>query len=223
MGIKSWLFGKEKGKTNKEAEAIQKLKKQLNSLEVQGRNLLRKSEEQKQVARSMIKSGNKVGAKQALTRSSLFMQKYNQVENMSLNLSTQIDTISTAKSTSETVSALKVGSQVVEDTLATVSPIDVERTMVEMEDQRDRINIMSESLSDVSSLEMDLDGEFVDSIDDQLAALEIEMQSESHGDLPEAGVTTSMTTEKEPEEKEKTSDLEDELKSLQKELSGSDS
>jgi hypothetical protein len=218
MGIKSWLFGKDK-KENVEAEAIQKLKKQLNSLEVEGRNQLRKSEEQKQAAKAMLRSGNKVGARQALTRGSLYMQKYNQTQNMSLNLSTQIDTISTAKSTAETVTALKTGGDVVEETLAKVSPIDVERTMAEMDDQRERIQIMSESLSDVTSLEMDLDGEFADSIDDQLAALELEMQADSHGDLPEAGVaetTTPVTEEKESE----TSDLEDELKSLKKELSG---
>ena len=221
MGIKSWLFGKGKS-DNKEAEALQKLKKQLNSLEVEGRNLLRKSEEQKQVAKSMVQSGNKVGARQALTRSSLYMQKYNQSQNMSLNLSTQIDTISTAKSTAETVTALKVGSQVVEDALEQISPLDVERTIVEMDDQRDRISMMTESLSDVSSLEMDLDGEFADSIDDQLAALELEMQSESHGDLPEAGMLTTPSTSGENEKKESTNDLEDELKSLKEELGSSD-
>ena len=43
--------------------------------------------------------------------------------------------------------------------------------MVEMDDQRDRIAMMSEALSDTTSLEMDLDGEFADSIDEQLAAL----------------------------------------------------
>ena len=168
MGIKDWLFGKEKkGSKDEKAEAIQKLKKQLNSLEVEGRNLIRKSDEQKTVAKSMLRAGNKIGAKQALTRSGLYLQKYNQVQNMSLNISTQVDTISTAKSTVETVEALKVGSQVVEDSLAQVSPIDVERTMAEMEDQRERISFMSESLSDVSGLEIDLDGEMVDGIDDQ--------------------------------------------------------
>lgn len=222
MGIKDWLFGKDKkGSKDEKAEAIQKLKKQLNSLEVEGRNLIRKSDEQKSVAKSMLRSGNKIGAKQALTRSSLYLQKYNQVQNMSLNISTQVDTISTAQSTAETVEALKIGSQVVEDSLAQVSPVDVERTMTEMEDQRERIGFMSEALSDVSGLEIDLDGEMVDAIDDQLAALELEMESESHGDLPTAAVTTVSSTE--PVEMESdTSDLEKDLKNLEKELDKSD-
>ncbi|MCE7734572.1 MAG: SNF7 family protein [Candidatus Heimdallarchaeota archaeon] len=222
MGIKDWLFGKgSKGSKDEKAEAIQKLKKQLNSLEVDGRNLIRKSDEQKSVAKTMLRSGNKIGAKQALTRSSLYLQKYNQVQNMSLNISTQIDTISTATSTAETVEALQIGSQVVEESLAQVSPMDVERTMADMEDQRERIGFMSEALSDVSGLEIDLDGEMVDGIDDQLAALELEMESESHGDLPTAAATT-VTTPESTDKEEDTSDLQKDLKDLEKELDKSD-
>ncbi len=222
MGIKDWLFGRDKnGSKDEKAEAIQKLKKQLNSLEVDGRNLIRKSDEQKSVAKTMLRSGNKIGAKQALTRSSLYLQKYNQVQNMSLNISTQIDTISTATSTAETVEALQIGSQVVEESLAQVSPMDVERTMADMEDQRERIGFMSEALSDVSGLEIDLDDEMVDGIDDQLAALELEMESESHGDLPTAA-TTSVTTSESTENDEDTSDLQKDLKDLEKELDKSD-
>lgn len=224
MGIKNWLFGKDKSTSrNKEAEAIQLLKKQLQTLEVDGRNLKRKSDEQRSLAQDMLRSGNKTGAKQALTRSKFYLQKYNQNQNTSLNLSTQIETIQTAKSTKETLQAMKVGSDIVEETLATVSPVDVERTMAEMEDQRDRIQMMTESLSDVTGMEMELDGEFIDSIDDELAAMELDLQSSSHGDLPVAGSASSETVSGETiePEKEETTDLEDELKSLQKELGGS--
>ena len=218
MGIKSWLFGQDKkASKDKEAEAIAKLKKRLTSLDAEGRNLLRKSTEQKDSAKTMLRDGNKIGAKQALTRSSLYMQKYNQVQNMSLNLSNQVDTISSAKSTAETVKALKVGSTVVETVLDEVSPADVERTMVEMEDQRDRISMMTDALADTTSLEMDLDGEFVDGIDDQLAAMELELQAESHGTLPDAGVKAGHETTPEVST-EDTDDIKDQLKGLKKEL-----
>jgi SMC interacting uncharacterized protein involved in chromosome segregation len=115
-----------------------------------------------------------------------------------------------------------VGSQVVEGSLAQVTAMDVERTMAEMEDQRERIGFMSEALSDVSGLEIDLDGEMVDAIDDQLAALELEMESESHGDLPTAATTTATGTESSESTEEDTSDLENDLKDLEKELDKSD-
>lgn len=220
MGIKSWLFGKDRKSGDKETEAIAQLKKRLNSLEIEGRNALRKADEDKQVAKSLLRQNNKIGAKQALNRSALYMQKYNQIQNMSLNLSTQVDTISTAKSAAETVKALKIGGQVVEAALNEVTPQEVERTMVEMDDQRDRIAMMSEALADTTSLEMDLDGEFADSIDEQLAALELEVQSESHGTLPEAGTKTTPSRVEPEKEDEENTDLADELKDLQKELEG---
>ncbi|MCH8906926.1 MAG: Snf7 family protein [Candidatus Heimdallarchaeota archaeon] len=223
MGLKEWLFGKDKKTSSKtEAEAVQTLKKQLNSLELESKNLFRKSEEQKVVAKSMLKSGNKSGAKQALTRSTLFLQRYNQIQNMSLNLSTQVEAITTAKFTADTVKALGKGSVIVEETLAQVSPLDVERTMVQMEDQRDRISMMTESLADVTSLEMELDSEMMDSIDDQLASLEMEINETSHGDLPiaGAGVSAEAETSTATEEKTDKSNIDSELDAIEKELEG---
>jgi len=226
MGLKDWLFGKERKSSSKpEAEAVQQIKKQLNSLELESKNLLRKSEEQKSAAKMMVKSGNRAGAKQALTRSTLFLQRYNQIQNMSLNLSTQVEAISTAKFTADTVKVLEKGSTIVEETLAQVSPIDVERTMAKMDEQRDKINMMSESLSDISNMEMDLDVDMMDNIDEQLASLELEMNEESHGDLPIAGtgVTAEPTTADTSVSPEKKSEIDSELDALEKELEGGSS
>ncbi|RMG32849.1 MAG: hypothetical protein D6732_12895 [Methanobacteriota archaeon] len=220
--IKDWLFGKDKKSTkNKEAEAIALLKKRLNKYEIESRNLQSKAEEQKELAKKMLASGNKAGARQALMRSNLYMQKYNNTQNLMLNLHTQIETISSAKETVETVKALKVGSDVVETSLGEISEMDADRVMIELEEQRDRLSVLNEALSDVSGLEMELEGEFADNIDDQLAALELEMEASKHGTLPEAGATpvTSSEPKKETEEGEG-SELEDELEALKKELEG---
>lgn len=224
--LKEWLFGRDgkgKGKgSDKEAEAIAALKKRMNKYEIEGRNLQTKIGEEKQMAKQMLASGNKMGARQALTRSNLHAQKYNNVQNMMLNLSTQIDTISNAKDTVETVQALKVGKEVVDASLSEVTAVDSERIMAELEEQRERVSMMNESLADISSLEMDLDGDFADSIDDQMAALEMEMQSSTSGDLPEVGsgaVSTPAVAE-EPEKEKETAEVEDELESLKKELEG---
>ncbi len=219
--IKDWLFGKDKkSKANKEAEAIALLKKRLNRYEIEARNLQTKAEEQKALAKQMLASGNKAGARQALMRSNLYMQKYNNTQNMMLNLHTQIETISNAKETAETVKALKVGSDVVEEALGEIGEMDADRIMIELEEQRDRLNVMNEALSDVSGLEMELEGEFADNIDDQLAALELEMEASKHGTLPEVGTVAPVSTKEPTEEKEEKSDLEDELEALKKELEG---
>ncbi len=228
--LKDWLFGKDKKSTkNKEAEAIALLKKRLNKYEIESRNLQQKADEQKALAKKMLASGNKAGARQALMRSKLYMQKYNNTQNLMLNLHTQIETISTAKETVETVKALKVGSDVVETSLGEISELDADRVMVELEEQRDRLGVLNEALSDISGLEMDLEDDFADSIDNELAQLELEMEAEKHGTLPEVGaspVTTTSVTESKEEEKEtkesseESSNLEDELEALKKELEG---
>ena len=141
------------------------------------------------------------------------------MQNTQLNLQTQIDTIENATDTVELVQAMKIGTEVVTGVLSEVNAVDVERTMAEMEDQRDQLDMMNEALSDTTGIEMTLEGDFADSIDDQLAAMEIEMQ----GDLPEASVATATeqpTTE--TEKKENSSELEKELEALKKELDASE-
>jgi len=223
MGIKSWLFGKDRNggtKKDKQQEAIATLKKQLNNMEVKGKKLQRQAEEQKLMARKMLKSGNKAGARQALTRSNIYLQNYNKLQNTQLNLQSQIDTIQNATDTVELVQAMKVGTEVVGNVMGEVDAMDVERTMAEMEDQRDQLDMMNEALADTTGIEMTLDGDFADSIDDQLAAMEMEIQ----GDLPEAGVATpeTETSKPETEKKEDSSDLEKELEALKKELDASE-
>lgn len=221
--IRDWLFGRDKKSTkNKEAEAIALLKKRLNKYEIESRNLQSKAEEQKELAKKMLASGNKAGARQALMRSNLYMQKYNNTQNLMLNLQTQIETISSAKETVETVKALKVGSDVVETSLGEISELDADRVMIELEEQRDRLGVLNEALSDVSGLEMELEGEFADNIDDQLAALELEMEASKHGTLPEVGASpvSPQTPEKKEEGEKEGSELEDELEALKKELEG---
>lgn len=218
MGVKSWLFGKDRKSTsdNKQAEAIAGLKKKQNELEVQSRNLTRKSDEEKVAAKKMLKSGNKSGAKQALTRSSMHMKKYNQIQNMNLRISKQIDAIGDAQLAKDFSKAVKIGTQVIEETFAEISPADFERSMMESEEQMDRIEEMNEIMSDTSAFELDIDDEMMDSIDDQLATLEMEMNAESVGDLPEAGTATSTTPVS--EKKGENADLADELKALKEEL-----
>ncbi|MHA2502327.1 MAG: Snf7 family protein [Candidatus Kariarchaeaceae archaeon] len=222
MGILDWLFGRDRGgggntKEEKQQQAIATLRKQLNKLDQQSKKLHRQSEEQKALAKQMLKSGNKTGAKQALTRSNIYMQKYNKMQNTQLNLQTQIDTISEATATVEVIDAMKVGTEVVSGVLAEVDAMDVEATMVAMEEQRDQLDLMGEALADTTSIEMGLEGDFADSIDDQLAAMELEIQ----GDLPDAGtkVETPVETESEPvKEKAGPSELEKELEALKNEL-----
>ena len=110
MGMKNWLFGT---KRKDDAEALATLKAQINRYEHESRNLERQADEQKSLAAKMLKSGNKAGAKQALKRRAIYMKRLNQVQNMLMNLQSQIDSIQTATSTVDTVKAMELGTKVV--------------------------------------------------------------------------------------------------------------
>lgn len=219
--LRDWLFGRDSG-TDGKAETTANLKKQINRLEIVSRNYQSKADESKEMAKKLLKAGNKKGAADALKRSKIYLQNYNKTQNTMLTIQTQLDTIEEVSTTVETVEAIKEGNKIVSEAMKSVSALDAERAMAELEEQRDQVSMMSEAISDTTALELDLDDDI--DIDDELAALELEMQAETHGTLPETGtgVPTSTTTavpEKVSESSEN-ADLEDELESLKKELEG---
>ncbi|MHA1114913.1 MAG: SNF7 family protein [Candidatus Heimdallarchaeum aukensis] len=216
MGMKNWLFGT---KRKDDAEALATLKAQINRYEHESRNLERQADEQKSLAAKMLKSGNKAGAKQALKRRAIYMKRLNQVQNMLMNLQSQIDSIQTATSTVETVKAMELGTKVVKTKMQEVDVEKTERVMDEVMSQRDEIEMMTEALSDTALSESILDYEDDVAIDDQLAQLEAEMNLGKTEELPDLSDLPSTPSEKPTEKEEDTSDLEAELASLKKKLS----
>ncbi|MCG3219717.1 MAG: Snf7 family protein, partial [Candidatus Heimdallarchaeota archaeon] len=169
--IKNWLFGD--SSSDKEGESTTKLKSQLNRLELESKNLKRQSEEQKELAAQMLENGNRNGAKQALQRRSIYMNRLNQMQNQLMNITSMLDSIQTVRGTAEVVTAMKSGTEVIDETLSEVSEVDAERTMIEAESQMDRIATMTEALSDTTFSEtMGLDVDDIDNIDAELDAME---------------------------------------------------
>ncbi len=218
MGLKNWLFGE---KRDSEAAAIATLKAQINRYEHETRNLERQADEQKILAAKMLKAGNKAGAKQALKRRAIYMKRLNQVQNMLMNLQSQMDSIQTVSSTVETVKAMEVGTKVVKTKMQEVDVEKTEKVMDEVAAQRDEIEMMTEALSDTSLSEGILDFEDDQAIDEQLAQLETEMQLGQTEELPDISGLPSTPDDipKSKQKEEDTSDLEEELKSLKKQLS----
>ncbi len=224
MPLKDWLFGKDKKtKKEKEAQAIASLKKQLNRYELESQNLLRKIEEQRNYAKQLIARGNRKGAAAALKRAKIYEKRYNQIQNTMMNLGTMIDNIQQAKSTAETVKALEVAGEVIDETIAEVPPEKTEEVMMKMEEQREKISMMSEAISDPDFAEMELDFDDLEDVDSELEMLELEVQQGKVGELPTPSATARAVTSTTPistESNEDNSDIENELEKLKKELEG---
>ncbi len=224
MPIKDWLFGRDK-KTQKEKEqqAIAGLKKQLNRYELESQNLLRKIEEQRNYAKQLLARGNRTGAKQALMRAKVYEQRYNQIQNTMMNLGTMIENIQRAKSTAETVKALDIAGEVIDATIEEVPPERTEEVMMKMEEQREKIAMMSEAISSPEFSESELEFDDIEDVESELDMLEMEIQKGTVGELPStpsiAGSPTVASSISE-EKKKETAEVEDELESLKKELEG---
>lgn len=220
--IKNWLFGKDEPK---DTESIARIRRVINKYTLQSRRLSQQADEQKAVARDMMKSGNKAGAKQALMRRQLYLKKLNDTQNKILNLQGMIEAISEAQDVAETTGAIQDGVDVIEGTLKDVSPADTERAMFEMQSSMERVSYASEALADTSFSETELDMDMEDMIDQEMRELEMELSLGQVDELPdvESGTPTTPTREKEPvkeEEEEISDDIEKLRREIERERSG---
>jgi len=218
--VKNWLFGKDKPK---DTESIAKIRRVINKYTLQSRRLTQQADEQKIIARDMMKGGNKAGAKQALMRRQLYLKKLNETQNKILNLQGMIESISEAKDVAETTHAIKDGVVVIEDTLKNVSPADTERAMFEMQSSMEKVSFASEALSDTSFSETELDLDMEDMIDQEMKELEMELSLGQVDELPDVGVSDTprkVTPAKEQEEDEVGDDIAALRKKIEKERSG---
>ncbi|MEA2070444.1 MAG: Snf7 family protein [Asgard group archaeon] len=216
--IKNWLFGKDKPK---DTESIAKIRRVINKYTLQSRRLSQQADEQKSIARDMMKTGNKAGAKQALMRRQLYLKKLNETQNKILNLQGMIESISEAKDVAETTKAIKDGVDVIEDTLQDVSPADTERAMFEMQSSMEKVAFGSEALADTSFSETELDLDMEDMIDQEMQELEMELSLGQVEELPDVaeGTPRKQPTKTEPEE-EIEEDIEELRKKIERERSG---
>lgn len=211
--IKNWLFGKDKPK---DTESIAKIRRVINKYTLQSRRLTQQADEQKGIAKDMMQSGNKAGAKQALMRRQLYLKKLNETQNKILNLQGMIESISEAKDVAETTHAIKDGVVVIEDTLKNVSPADTERAMFEMQSSMEKVAFASDALADTSFSETELDLDMEDMIDQEMRELEMELSLGQVDDLPDVGTTTKTTATKEKVEEE--DEIGDEIAELRKKI-----
>ncbi|NHJ47389.1 MAG: hypothetical protein FK733_06325 [Asgard group archaeon] len=216
--IKNWLFGKEKPK---DTESIAKIRRVINKYTLQSRRLTQQADEQKTIAKDMMKGGNKAGAKQALMRRQLYLKKLNDTQNKILNLQGMIESISEAKDVADTTKAIQDGVGVIETTLKDVSPADTERAMFEMQSSMEKVSFASEALADTSFSETELDLDMEDMIDQEMAELEMELSLGQADELPDVGVSTGPTkTPVKEEEDELGEDISELRKKIEREKSG---
>jgi hypothetical protein len=200
VGIKGWLFGNKK---RKPAETVAALRGVINRYIIRSRALRRQADEQRSLARDMLKDGNKVAARQALLRRTLYMRDLNNTYNKTMNIQRVIDAIRSAQDNIVMADALKQADDVIRVSLRDAAPERIEEIMMSVEDSIEQVGYTDEILSDTSMSESGLLEDELMGLDSQLEALETELLLEEKGELPTAAtrtpaVRTSAKREQEP-------------------------
>jgi len=217
VGIKGWLFG---NKNRKPPETVAALRGVINRYIIRTRGLRRQSDEQRALARDMLRDGNKVAARQALLRRSLYMRELNNTYNKTMNIQRVIDAIRSAQDNIVMAGALKQADDVIRVSLRDAAPERIEEIMMSVEDSIEQVSYTDEILSDTSMSESGLVEDELTALDSQLEALEAEMLLEEKGELPTPAIrtppirsTTSRTQSKIPDKIEEEEEIsEEELK-----------
>ncbi len=157
-------------------------------MEVKIKNYNRQADEQYELARNLLKSGNKTGAQQALKRRELYLTQITNTHAKIANLQRTIDTLDVSADNVSLTQTLGEAQVAIDQNIASASPEKTEEIMMALEDSIEQVSDMEEALTDTTITEIGMDVEVDDRISAQMAELEAEIAS---GSLPSTGVRTS--------------------------------
>jgi hypothetical protein len=186
--FKGFLTGK---KPSSSTETKAKLKRTINQMEVKIKNYQRQANEQYELARTLLKSGNKQGAQQALKRRELYLTQVTNTHNKIANLQRTIDTLDVSADNVTLTDTLSQAQVAIDANVEAASPEKTEEVMMALEDSIETVADMEEALTDTSITEIGMDVEADDRISMQMAELEAELAS---GSLPSTETETTPIT-----------------------------
>lgn len=185
--FKGFLTGK---KPSSSTETKSKLKRTINQMEVKIKNYQRQSNEQYDLARTLLKSGNKQGAQQALKRRELYLTQSTSTHSKIANLQRTIDTLDISADNVTLTETLASAQTAIDANVEAASPEKTEEVMMALEDSIETVADMEEALTDTSITEIGMDVEADDRISMQMAELEAELTS---GTTPATEIEASPT------------------------------
>ena len=202
--FKGFLTGK---KPSSSTETKAKLKRTINQMDVKVKNYQRQSDEQYELARQLLKSGNKAGAQQALRRRELYLTQISSTHSKIANLQRTIDTLDISADNVALTETLEQAQVAIDGNIAAASPERTEEVMMALEDSIEMVSDMEESLTDTSITEIGMDVEVEDRVSMQMAELEAELSSgtisTTEADVPTTQTTPISTTSEGKKEAEK--------------------
>ncbi len=166
-----------KNKPSSSTETKAKLKRTINQMEVKIRNYQRQSDEQYELARTLLKAGNKGGAQEALKRRELYLTQVTRTHSKIANLQRTIDTLDISADNVSLTETLASAQTAIDTNIASASPERTEEVMMGLESSMEMVADMEDALTDTTLTEIGMDVEADDRISQQMADLEAELTS----------------------------------------------
>jgi hypothetical protein len=199
-----------KNKPSSSTETKAKLKRTINQMEVKIRNYQRQSDEQYELARTLLKAGNKPGAHEALKRRELYLTQVTRTHSKIANLQRTIDTLDISADNVALTETLASAQVAIDSNVASASPERTEEVMMGLESSMEMVADMEDALTDTTITEIGMDVEADDRISQQMAELEAELASgvpstetpvTSSADMSPATTEEGTTTSREADKK----------------------
>lgn len=146
-------------------------------MEVKIRNYQRQTDEQYELARTLLKAGNKPGAQEALKRRELYLTQVTRTHSKIANLQRTIDTLDISADNVTLTETLASAQVAIDSNIASASPERTEEVMMGLESSMEMVADMEDALTDTSITEIGMDVEADDRISQQMADLEAELIS----------------------------------------------
>ena len=179
----------------KSAQTIAQLQKTINQFTLKSRQLKAQADKEQELAKLNLKNGNKAGATQALKRRQMYMAQLNASHNKVANLRRIISTIQSTEDNVIMTRVLREADTAIQSSLAEASPEATEEIMAGLEESIEAASMAEEVLSGTSLTDIGLSIDDQEMVDDQLAALQAEIDAEGVQVSPTPGEPISTSPE----------------------------
>lgn len=172
----------------KSTETIANLRKTINNFTLKAQSLTRMADEEQDLARTLLKDGNRTGAAQALKRRKMYLNELNATHAKVANLRRIISTIRTTQDNKQLTKALAEADTVIQTSLREAGPEYTEELMTKLEDSIEQASYVDEALSSTEITEIGMDIDDLEDIENQLESLEREIRQDLGEKTPTAPI-----------------------------------
>ncbi|MFX0091079.1 MAG: Snf7 family protein [Candidatus Hodarchaeota archaeon] len=190
-----WVKGR---RPTKATETVANLRKTINNFTLKSQSLKRMADEEQDLAKTLLRDGNRSGAAQALKRRKMYLGELNATHSKVANLRRIISTIRTTQDNVTLTKALGEADKVIQTSLREASPEHTEELMTRLEDSIEQASYVDEALSSTEITEIGMDVDDLEDIENQLESLENEIRMELGTPEPTTQVPSGTPTRTPP-------------------------